>query len=108
MPQGKSSFWWKNILKLCEAYRGVAMCKIGDGSSVLFWTDVWNDQRLCQKFPRLFSYANNKNVSVAQFLMHNQIEAQFHIPLSVQAFQEYNELQQIIQHLQVLEQERDK
>jgi hypothetical protein len=77
MPQGKSSFWWKNILKLCEAYRGVAMCKIGDGSSVLFWTDVWNDQRLCQKFPRLFSYANNKNVSVAQFLMHNQIEAQF-------------------------------
>jgi hypothetical protein len=34
--RSKGSFWWKDILKLCEAYGGVATCKIRDGSSVLF------------------------------------------------------------------------
>jgi hypothetical protein len=63
--RSKGSFWWKDVLKLCEAYRGVATCKIRDGSIVIFWTDVWNDQLLCQKFPRLFSYAKNKTILVA-------------------------------------------
>jgi hypothetical protein len=59
------------------------------------------------KFPRLFSYDKNKNISVAQFLLNNQIEDQFHLPLSVQAFQEYQEMQQIIQQIQISDQNKD-
>jgi hypothetical protein len=32
----KGSFWWRDILKLCDLFRGIANCKIGDGSTVLF------------------------------------------------------------------------
>ena len=38
--QEKGSFWWKDILKLCDKFRGVAACSVGDGSTVLFWLDI--------------------------------------------------------------------
>jgi hypothetical protein len=86
------SFWWRDVLKLIDQFRAIASCTVGDGSTVLFWLDVWNSMLLSTKFPRLFSYAKNKNISVAQFLQNNQIETQFYLPLSAQAFQEYQEL----------------
>jgi hypothetical protein len=43
-----------------------------------------------------FSYARNKNISVTQFLLNNQMETQFFLALSEQAFQEYQELQQVL------------
>jgi hypothetical protein len=53
------------------------------------------------KFSRLFSFARNRNISVASFLSNNTLEAQFHLPLSEQAFQEFQSLQDLIQALQV-------
>jgi hypothetical protein len=47
---------------------------MGDDSTMLFWSDVWNDQLLKQKLPKLFSYAKNKDISMAQFLLNNQIK----------------------------------
>jgi hypothetical protein len=79
----------KDIIRLCDEYRAVAKCKIGDGTTVLFWSGVWNDLLLKHKFPRLYSYAKNKNISVAKFIMNNRTEDQFHLPHSIQAFQEY-------------------
>jgi hypothetical protein len=38
---------------MTDEYRAVAKCKIGDGTTVLFWSDIWNDLLLEQKFPRL-------------------------------------------------------
>jgi hypothetical protein len=32
----KGSFWWKDILKLCDTFRGIASCKVGSGDAVLF------------------------------------------------------------------------
>jgi hypothetical protein len=59
------------------------------------------------KFPRLFSYAKNKDISVAQFLISNQLHEQFHLPLCVEAFQEYQQMQQIIQQIQISSQNKD-
>jgi hypothetical protein len=94
-------FWWRDILKLCDLFRGIAECKIGDGSTVLFWSDLWNDNILQTKYPRLFSYAKNKNITVAQFLSNNSLETQFHLPISKQAYQEFQNLQDYIQTIQV-------
>jgi hypothetical protein len=82
----KGSFWWKDVLKLADHFRGIASCKVGDGSTILFWSDIWNDNLLQQRLPRLYSFAKNKNISVATFLQNNSLERQFHLPFSEQAF----------------------
>jgi hypothetical protein len=52
------SFWWKTHLKLLDSYnKALAKCNIGDGKTVLFWGDLWNDQCLHQKFPHLITFA---------------------------------------------------
>jgi hypothetical protein len=84
------------VLRLSDLFRGIASCKVGDVSTILFWSDVWNDHLLQQKFPRLYSLAKNKSISVVGFLQNDSLEAQFHLPLSDQAFQEYLQLQQLI------------
>jgi hypothetical protein len=40
--------------------------------------DLWNDNTLQTRFPRLFSFARHKNISVAKFLENNTMEAQFY------------------------------
>ena len=82
--------------ELCDLFRGIANCKIGDGSTVLFWSDLWNDNVMQIKFPRLYSFAKNKNISVSQFLLNNSLQSQFHLPLSEQAYHEYQGLQEYI------------
>jgi hypothetical protein len=62
------------VFKLADLFRGIASCKIGDGTTVLFGSDVWNDHLLQQKSPRLFCFAKNKNIYVAQFLLNNLLE----------------------------------
>jgi hypothetical protein len=101
------SFWRRDVLKLVDQFRGIASCKIGDGKTVLFRSDVWNGHMLQQQFPRLYSFAKNKSIFVAQFLQSNQLECQFHLPLPEQAYQEYQHLQQLILQLQVEENTKD-
>jgi hypothetical protein len=103
----KGSFWWKDLLKLCDTFKGIAKCSVGNGSTVHFWTEVWNGNLLQHKFPRLFSYAKNQNISVADFIHNNNFQQQFHLPLSVQAFQEYQAMQDIIQQTQISNEAND-
>jgi hypothetical protein len=49
----------------------------------------------------------DKTISVAQFLSNNQIEEQIHLLLSVQAFQEYKKLQELIAQTQISENTKD-
>jgi hypothetical protein len=36
----KGSFWWRDVLKLVDHFRGIDACKIGDEKTILFWSDV--------------------------------------------------------------------
>ena len=85
----KGSFWWKDLLHLCDKFRGVASCIIGDGSTVLFWLDVWNGHYLQEKLPRLFTFAKDQKISVADFLTAPDKAVHFHLPLSEQAYHEF-------------------
>jgi hypothetical protein len=58
----RGSFWWKDLLKLCDLFRGIATCQVGDGTMVLFWSDVWNNHLLQQKFPRLIIRKEQDNL----------------------------------------------
>ena len=81
MIADKGSFWWKDLLKLSDLFRGIATCTMGDEQSIFFWEDTWNNRLLKQSFPRLYSFTRNKNISVAMFLQNNDIQEQFHIPI---------------------------
>jgi hypothetical protein len=99
IPHTKSrrgSFWWKDIFSLVDDYRSISLCKIGNGSSVLFWKDFWvNGELMCDKYPRLFSYAQNEDISVASLVLSEDISSCFALPLSVEAFQELQEDQRV-------------
>jgi hypothetical protein len=69
-------------------------CKIGDGKSAYFWTDLWHeDQCLHQKFHHLVSFAKSTDLSVHKVINSDYLEDLFHLPLSHQAFQEFEQLE---------------
>jgi hypothetical protein len=72
-----------------DEYRSISNCKVGNGSLVLFWKDFWSEgELLCDKFPRLFSYALDENISVAAAASADEFSSCFALPLSVEAFHE--------------------
>ena len=51
------SFWWRGVFALSDAYSQITKCEVGNGHSILFWSDLWLTEKLEEKFPRLFSHA---------------------------------------------------
>jgi hypothetical protein len=91
------SFWWKDILRLNTYFRGVARCILGNGSSVMFWDDLWGDSIVADDFPRLFSFARHKSISVKAVMEAQDLDTLFFLPLSREAFAELQDLQLLLQ-----------
>lgn len=53
------SFWWHDVCCLLTKFRGILVCAPGNGESVLFWKDHWQDELLAIRYARLFSFALN-------------------------------------------------
>jgi hypothetical protein len=53
------------------------------------------------QLPRLFSFAKSEDPSVLQTLNLNALEDLFHLPLSVEAFAEFNTLQGLLEDLPI-------
>jgi hypothetical protein len=90
------SFWWRNIMKLFDIYRQVAHCKLGNGETILFWSDNWNDWVIHERFPRLFSFAKDKLISVKEALQITDPAQAFHLPISNEAAAELRTLQDLL------------
>jgi hypothetical protein len=95
------SFWWRDVMKQVDNFRGVAKVKLGKGDSFLFWSDNWclNDSSmpLQNRFPRLFSFVLDESLSAAAVYSTQDIGSLFYRPLSPQAYQEMEELQVLMQ-----------
>lgn len=68
-----------------------------DGSTVLFLEDLWSAQVVADILPRLFSFAANTNISVNDVINAPDLEALFSLPLSLEVFQEFQQLQLYLQ-----------
>lgn len=102
LPQSakmEGSFWWKDILKLCDLFRAIAKCTINDGKTVLFWQDLWNEKVRKESYPRLFSFAKDKNITAERFILQENPSSLFHLPLSQRAYEEFEVLQVELQNL---------
>jgi hypothetical protein len=104
----RGSFWWRDIFSLVEDYRSVSRCRIGNGQSVLFWKDFWvNGELLCDKYPRLFSYCLNEDISVATFASSQDAAGIFALPLSVEAYQEFQEVSVLMNSTEIIDEQND-
>lgn len=74
---------------------------IGDGTSTLFWKDLWCGQILAETHPRAFSYSSNEDTTVRNFLQMESLRDGFHLPLSSQAREEVLQLQNIVAGYQI-------
>lgn len=100
-PAGKpeGSFWWKSLLKLIPLYKEVAQCTTGSGQTVWFWSDKWSGQPLDEQYPELHSFAIKNNSTVAELASSQNLAEHFHRPLSLQAYNQFNLLQQSLQQI---------
>jgi hypothetical protein len=69
------------------------------------WQDLWADQVLEQAFPELHSFARNELISVRQACQIQELHDLFHLPLSVEAFQQFQELLDYLDSLQLMEED---
>jgi hypothetical protein len=94
------SFWWRDVLKLVDNFRGVSSVKPGRGNTFLFWSDSWeingSSRPLKDRYPRLFSFVLNENMSAAQVYDQGDFSSLFYRPLSIEAYGEFQELQEIM------------
>ena len=40
----KGYFWWRDILKLLDKFKGLAMVNINNAKSCYLWTDLWSNK----------------------------------------------------------------
>jgi len=82
----KGSFWWKDILKLLDKFKGLARVNINNAKSFLLWSDMWNDKVPMIAYPELYSFIKSKNTILAEAKTSDNLLNLFHLPLSQQAF----------------------
>ena len=87
------SFWWKDLLRLSILFRGIARCHIGDGSTVLFWDDLWSSEVFSLKYPLLYRSARDHHLSVKSVMITEDLNTLFALPLSEQAYVQFQNLQ---------------
>jgi hypothetical protein len=80
-------------MKLMPNYLDCCTVQVKAGDSVVFWTDKWAGRPLSNIFPRLFSFAIDTHLSVKDVLNTGDRSQLFALPLSVQAFEEFQSLQ---------------
>jgi hypothetical protein len=73
-------------------FRGFASSDVKDGAMTLFWKDLWLEEVNEEAFPRAFSFSNNEDVFVQDFLTSNSLGHNFHLPLSPLAMEEIRNL----------------
>jgi hypothetical protein len=74
---------------------------MNSGVTVLFWTDLWSLEILSTKWPYLFTFAKDISISVKNVIATEEFPSLFHLPLSAQAMEEYQQFLSLVQETQV-------
>jgi hypothetical protein len=61
---------WKDLLKVKHVYLAGRQVNVRNGKSVLFWRDIWLDDRpLCLVTPTLFDLCVDRDITIFTFLV---------------------------------------
>jgi hypothetical protein len=95
------SFWWRDVLRQVDNFRGVALVTHGKGDTISLWNDNWDVAHsalpMCVRFPRLHSYALQQAISVSAVYQLEDLHSLFYLPMSQPAYQELQNLEIIMQ-----------
>ena len=72
----KGSFWWRDMLKLLDKFKGFAMVNINNAKSCFLWTDLWNNKVPMHTYPELFFICEIKDNNSSG----SQIKAKYYEP----------------------------
>jgi hypothetical protein len=93
----RGSFWWRDVLKQVDNFKGVSSVTMGSGNTFLFWLDKWNvdgsTTPLKDRFSRLYSFVLDDQLSATQVFEVHDMSTMFYLPLSTAVFEELNLLQ---------------
>lgn len=92
-PMAPCSFWWSDCLKLLSDYKTHATPIVSSGDATLFSSDPWRDRPLADKWPHLHSFTVDQHLSMRQVLRTPDIQDLFHLPLSKEAYGQFQQLQ---------------
>jgi hypothetical protein len=101
------SFWWRDIMSLSNHFFMMAACTAREGHTLYFWRDTWNAKVLQWKFPQLYSFILNENISLKAF-RDREIQNHFWRPLSLQASPQMTDLQGLLNQIQTNPNKADK
>jgi hypothetical protein len=100
-------FWWNDVIKQVDNFRGVVVFSHGRGDTALFWSDNWevNGSKLpmAKRYHMSFSFVLNDQMSMAEVYKTDDLSILFYLPLFTQAFQEFTMLQEIFHYNILLE-----
>lgn len=75
--------------------------QVKEGTTCFLWQDLWGDQVLEQAVPELFSFARKTKISVSPACQSAELYDLFYLPLSVEAFHQFQEFTEIISNVQL-------
>lgn len=93
-------------MSLSDNFTMIASCRVQDALTVMFWKDLWDLGVLQWQFQQLFSFAKDKNISVAKFLCQDAYQ-NFHTPLSMIASDQLQNISVLVQSLPASDSESD-
>lgn len=82
----------ETFLKLITMFSGTSIAQLVTVLSALFWINIWDKHLFSFKYFRLHSFAKDKNISVRDAVLDFSIQQLFNIPLSEEAYQEFQNL----------------
>jgi hypothetical protein len=80
-------------------FKNLATAFVQNGRSCFLWLDTWNQTLWSQACPHLFSFAKSHFVSLHTAVTSEHLEDLFHLPLSAEAFTQFQTLQTALQTL---------
>jgi hypothetical protein len=87
-PMG--SFWWKDILKLLDKFKGFVVVMIIDGATANMWQDMWNGMIRMESYPELYSFTTKTHITIQQAHEMEELYEIFQLPLTIEDFQQYS------------------
>ena len=84
-----------------DDFKAITSCVPADGATIYLWHDKWNQEPLDRKFQESYSFAKDKMITVkeARILINDGLEEMFFLPLSMIAFEQCNELIEMINNI---------